>query len=184
MERAAAIAKVAGQHQRQQAGTDGNGNRSSEHVWAIDLLGIGTHGSHAGVMHRGDTQADANSRLKEMPGAKIPQAQGIHRQPASEQHDRQRQAGQGEVVVHFNGCLKRQHADEMQRPDSASQAAGTEQSPLSLGCWVFHMVQAFGHAQGGVAACASYQKSQYYQVRVVMALKDDLSGCRKFGEQM
>ncbi|MCY1184427.1 hypothetical protein D9M73_251210 [compost metagenome] len=58
----------------------------------------------------------------------------------------------------------------MQGPDTTGQTAGAEQTPLALGSGLLYVVQAFCHAQGGEAACASNQKRKYDQVRVVLAL--------------
>ncbi|MNE95224.1 hypothetical protein D3C80_1932810 [compost metagenome] len=72
----------------------------------------------------------------------------------------------------------------MQGPDTPGQAAGTEQSPLSLGRGLVYRVQAFSHAQGGEAASASDQQGKRHQIGVVPALKKDLTAYRQLGEHL
>ncbi|MNH40720.1 hypothetical protein D3C79_1020760 [compost metagenome] len=72
-------------------------------------------------------------------------AQGIHGHPAGQQHDQQRSAGQGDVIVHFQWCLQGQQADEVHGPDAAGQAAGTEQAPPPLSRGQLNVAQALGH---------------------------------------
>ncbi|MNP04879.1 hypothetical protein D3C76_968150 [compost metagenome] len=179
---AAAVAKEAGEQQRCQAGSDCGGDGGGEQVGAIELLGGRAHGSHAGVVHGDDAQAEANRRLQVVAWPQFLAAEGIHGHPAGQQHDQQRHPGQGYVVVNFQRCLQGQHADEVHGPDAASQAAGTEQAPLPLGCGQFDVAQAFGHVEGGEAASTGNQECKQHQVGVMPAINQDLSGCRKFGE--
>lgn len=127
IEAAAAIAQIAGEQQCREAGGDGRGNGSGKQVGTIELLGAGEHSCHAGVMHGDNPQAEAHRRLQVMARQQLLAAQGIHGHPAGQQHDQQRSAGQGDVIVHFQWCLQGQQADEVHGPDAAGQAAGTEQ---------------------------------------------------------
>lgn len=157
---------------------------AAKQVGAIELLGAGAHGGHAGVVHGNDPQAEAHRRLQVVARQQLLAAQGVHGHPAGQQHDQQRDPGQGHVVVNLQRRLQGQHADEVHGPDAASQTAGAEQAPLPLGRGLLDVAQALGHVEGGEAAGTGDQKGKQHQVGVVPAIEKDLSGCRKFGEHL
>ncbi|MNH10675.1 hypothetical protein D3C79_701620 [compost metagenome] len=114
-------------------------------------------------MHEDDTQADQHGTLQVMLRAHALAIEAGHRHPGHTQCNQQRKAAQGGVVVHFQRCPERQHADEMHRPDPSGQAASTQHAPLPLGSRLFAVGLALGHVQGGKAGSAGHSEGDQDQ---------------------
>ncbi|MNL37732.1 hypothetical protein D3C87_1598930 [compost metagenome] len=127
-----AIAQVSRQQQRRQTGTDGDHDREAEQQRLIVGLSLRTQCRHAHVMHGGDAQADTDGGPEALRQAQLRTAEGVHRQPRSEQGDQQGNEGDGQVVMNSDRRLERQHADEVHGPDSTREAAGADPAPESL----------------------------------------------------
>ena len=107
-------------------------------------------------VHEDDTHADQYRALYDVWRAHVLAIEAAHDQPCNRQGNEQGKDGQRQVVVHFDGCLKGQHADEMHGPDAAGQAAGAKYVPLPVGGRVFAVGLALGHVEGGETGCAGY----------------------------
>ncbi|MNL29280.1 hypothetical protein D3C87_1509580 [compost metagenome] len=143
-----------------------------------------TQGGHADVMHGGNAQADQDRSLEALPETQDGAAERMHCQPRCEQGDQQGNQRDGQLVVHVDGSLECQHADEVHGPDSAGQTSGTDPAPKPAGGGFFRMRDALGHVQCGKAASTGDQKSQQHQKRVMYAVEHDLPTLWQLGEEM
>ncbi len=115
------VAEVEAQDQRHQHGGDGNQDRQAEGPGLVVQRGRRANGRHPGVVHRGNAGAGGGSRQAVLPAAQALAAEQAHDQVGGGHGDHQREQGNPVIVGNIQWRLKRQHRDEVHRPDAAAQ---------------------------------------------------------------
>ena len=110
-------------------------------------------GSHAGVMHRGDTTGDNGTSD---PLSVAPARSQRYREARTGQQDRhgERQNGQANIVAARNSRSERQHSDEVRGPDAESGGYGRYREPH-----VPHVAARFARVMKQIDRCERCQRA-------------------------